>query len=176
MQKNLPAPRKHFSKRTLSLVLACIAVLALTVPALACGGHGHHGGKRVQTQVTVCTVKGCETAGRHIHNGVTYCGYAHEDGVCDGKCLALCSAEDCDTIGRHTHDGVTYCGSCHEAGFCSGQCLTLCPVEGCTTVGRHTHDGTVYCGNHHEDGFCDGHCAAGYTYSQRSGHHGGGHH
>ena len=121
--KNLPVTRKPIKKRTLALVLACIAILALTVPALACG-HGRHGGKKGQTQVTVCTVKNCGTAGLHTHNGVTYCGYAHASGVCDGKCLALCSVEDCEIAGRHTHDGVTYCGNHHEAGFCTGTCST----------------------------------------------------
>lgn len=118
---NLPAPRKFSLKRPLALLLACIAILALTVPALACG-HGHHGGKKGQTQVTVCTVKNCDVAGRHTHNGITYCGYAHAGGICDGKCLALCDVEDCEIAGRHVHDGVTYCGNHHEDGFCTGTC------------------------------------------------------
>lgn len=169
MKSNLPAIRKTTKKRTLALVLACVTMLALMVPALA-HGHGCHGGRRRQTQVTVCTVRNCETPGRHVHNGVTYCGYAHESGVCDGNCLALCDVEDCDVAGRHVHDGVTYCGSCHEEGFCDGRCLTLCTVEGCTTAGRHTHGGVTCCGNHHEEGFCDGGCAV------VSGHHRGHHH
>lgn len=108
-------------KRTLVLMLAVIAALALMAPALACGGHGHHGGR--QTQVTVCTVEGCTTAGRHVHNGVIYCGYHHESGVCDGNCLALCTVEGCTVSGRHTHDGVVCCGAHHEAGFCDGTCV-----------------------------------------------------
>lgn len=76
---------KSVQKRVLALVLACAAALALMVPALA---HGHHGGgRRRQTQVTVCSLKGCETLGRHVHNGVTYCGYDHAYGFCDGTCL-----------------------------------------------------------------------------------------
>jgi len=158
---------KSVQKRVLALVLACAAALALMVPDLA---HGHHGGgRRRQTQVTVCSLKGCETLGRHAHNGVTYCGYSHESGYCDGMCLALCDVEDCDIAGRHAHDGVTYCGSCHEDGFCNGRCLTLCPVEGCTTAGRHSHSGVTYCGNHHADGYCEGTCAAGYTYGRHGG-------
>ena len=65
--------KKPMQRRTLTLVLTCVLALALMVPALA-HGHGHHGGRRGQTQVTVCTVDGCETTGRHVHNGVTYCG------------------------------------------------------------------------------------------------------
>ena len=170
MKNNLPAGRKPVKKRALALVLACVAVLALTVPALACG---HHGGKKSQTQVTVCTVKNCDKAGRHTHNGVTYCGYDHDSGVCDGKCLALCEVEDCEIAGRHTPDGVTYCGNHHEEGFCDSRCLALCEVKGCTIAGQHTHSGTVYCGNHHEEGFCTGDCSAGRTGNgHHSGHHG----
>lgn len=163
MNNNLPAPRKPFRRRTLVLLLACVTALALMVPAMA-HGHGRHGGGcrgwSAQTQITVCTVEGCETAGRHVHNGVTYCGYNHANGVCDGKCLALCTVEGCEIAGRHVHDGVTYCGSHHEDGFCNGQCLTLCPVEGCEIAGRHVHSGVTYCGNHHEAGYCAGTCAA----------------
>ena len=112
--------KKPLKKRTLALILACAAALALMVPALACGGHGRHHGR--QTQVTVCPVSGCEAAGRHVHNGVTYCGYAHESGVCDGRCLALCPVEGCETVGRHVHDGVTYCGADHDCGYCDGSC------------------------------------------------------
>lgn len=134
MNHNLPAPRRHFPKRALVLALACITALALMVPAMA-HGCGHHG-RRVQkqTQVTVCTVKDCGIAGRHVHNGVTYCGYAHEDGVCDGKCLALCPVEGCTVTGRHVHDGTTYCGNCHEAGFCTGTCAA-------SASGGHHHHG-----------------------------------
>lgn len=129
--KNLPARRKPLKKRTLILALACLTALALMVPAMA---HGHHGGgRRRQTQVTVCTVKDCDLPGRHVHNGVTYCGYAHEDGFCDGRCLALCGVEGCTIAGRHTHDGVTYCGNHHEDGFCTGACLAA------PSGSRHRH-------------------------------------
>lgn len=168
MSNNLPAPRKPFRRRTLVLLLACVTALALMVPAMAHGHGGCHGGGRrwnaqVQTQITVCTVEGCEIAGRHVHNGVTCCGYDHANGVCDGKCLALCTVEGCEIAGRHVHDGVTYCGSSHECGFCDGRCLTLCPVDGCTTAGPHVHDGVTYCGNDHAAGYCGGTCAAAAT-------------
>ena len=135
MKNNLPAVRKPVKKRALALVLACVMALALAVPAFA---HGCHGGKRKQAQVTVCTVEDCEVAGRHTHNGVTCCGYAHAGGVCDGKCLALCPVEDCGIAGRHIHDGVTYCGSHHETGFCAGTCSVSRP------------DGGHHGGHHHE--------------------------
>lgn len=164
--KNLPTAKKPRRRRTLVLLFACLTALALMVPALA---HGHHGSRRGQTQVTVCAVAGCETAGRHVHSGVTYCGYAHESGVCDGLCLALCTVEDCEIAGRHVHSGVTYCGSCHGDGFCDGRCLTLCAVEGCAIAGPHVHDGVTYCGNHHEDGYCAGYCAAAPAGGRRHG-------
>ena len=180
MNTNLPAPRKPARKRTAVLLLACLTALALVVPAMAHGhGGGHHGGRGwyaqqpQPAQITVCAVEGCEAAGRHTHNGVTYCGYSHTNGVCDGKCLALCSVEGCEVAGRHIHDGVAYCGSNHAGGFCNGQCLTLCPVEGCTTAGQHVHDGVAYCGNHHEAGYCGGGCAvAGSGTGYRHGCHG----
>lgn len=125
MMKRLPS--NPVKKRTLALILACITALALMVPALA---HGHHGGRRRTAQVTVCTFRDCDAAGRHVHNGVTYCGYDHEGGVCDGRCLALCGVEGCEIVGRHVHDGVTYCGNCHEAGFCDGSCAAA-------PAGRH---------------------------------------
>lgn len=149
------------------LVCALCAVL-LTVTALACG-HGH--GRGASGQIGVCPYDSCTTGGRHTHGGVTYCGYAHESGYCDGNCHALCAVEDCTVVGRHTHDGVTYCGFDHEGGFCNGTCYALCAVEGCTVTGRHTHGGVTYCGNHHGCGYCDGGCAV----SQGRRHHGGCH-
>lgn len=131
MNTNLPAPRKPARKRTAVLLLACLTALALVVPAMAHGhGGGHHGGRGwyaqpQPAQITVCTVEGCEAAGRHTHNGVTYCGYGHTGGVCDGKCLALCTVEGCEVAGRHIHDGVTYCGNHHEAGYCGGGCAVV---------------------------------------------------
>lgn len=106
----------------------CVMLAAvLIVPAAAhgChGGRGRHGGYRqsVQTTVTVCPYEDCTQAGRHTHDGVTYCGYCHGSGVCDGTCLALCPYEDCTETGRHTHDGVGYCGANHDCGYCDNSC------------------------------------------------------
>ena len=136
MSNNLPAPRKPFRRRTLVLFLACVTALALMVPAMAHGhGGGHHGGGRgwntqVQKQVTVCTVEGCEIAGRHVHNGVTYCGSSHECGFCDGRCLTLCPVDGCTTAGPHVHNGVTYCGNNHAAGYCGGTCAAAATGTG----------------------------------------------
>lgn len=119
-----------------SALLCLLLVLALAVPASA---HGCHGGRTrrysarqqaVQTSVTVCPVADCATAGRHSHDGVVYCGYCHESGVCDNTCRALCTLEDCCETGRHLHDGVTYCGSDHANGFCDGSCAVPA-VRGC---------------------------------------------
>lgn len=72
-----------------------LCVLALAVLTLPVSAHGHHGGgchgrpsqPSKPVTVTVCTVEGCTQTGRHVHNGVTYCGYDHAYGFCDGTCL-----------------------------------------------------------------------------------------
>ena len=135
-----------FRKRVVAFVLAAAI---LTVPAFA---HGCKG-RRVQTvdaSCGLCTVEDCAITGRHTHRGVTYCGYDHADGVCDGTCYALCSVEGCDSTGRHTHDGVTYCGYAHAHGFCDGVCLNAAPAQ----TGE----------------------PASYGYGHHGGHHGGRHH
>ena len=136
-----------FRKRVVAFVLAAAI---LTVPAFA---HGCKG-RRVQTvdaSCGLCTVEDCAITGRHTHRGVTYCGYDHAGGVCDGTCYALCGVEGCDLTGRHTHDGVTYCGYEHDHGFCDGVCLNA-PVQ--------TSEPAAY----------------GYGYGHHGGHHGGRHH
>lgn len=40
--------------------------------------------------VYVCSHEDCHETGRHCHDGVYYCGYSHEGGVCDGSCLNVC--------------------------------------------------------------------------------------
>ena len=135
-----------FRKQVVAFVLAAAI---LTVPAFA---HGCKG-RRVQTvdaSCGLCTVEDCAITGRHTHRGVTYCGYDHAGGVCDGTCYALCSVEGCDSTGRHTHDGVTYCGYAHAHGFCDGVCLNAAPAQ----TGE----------------------PASYGYGHHGGHHGGRHH
>ena len=139
------------------LVSALAAVCAFTMLTPAALAHGCH--RRTQSvQCGLCTVEGCQYTGRHTHGHATYCGYDHENGVCNGACAPLCEVEDCELAGRHTHDGVTYCGYDHVDGFCDGACLSLCEVEDCTLTGRHYHDGTLYCGGNHAHGYCDGSC------------------
>ena len=130
-----------FRKRVVAFVLAAAI---LTVPAFA---HGCKG-RRTQTadaSCGVCTVEDCAITGRHTHRGVTYCGYDHADGVCDGTCYALCSVEGCDSTGRHTHDGVTYCGYAHAHGFCDGVCLNAAPAQ----TGEPASYGYGHHGGHH---------------------------
>lgn len=133
-------------KKILSLFLSAVLLAITAVPAYAhggCHGGGHHGRGRwdstqqyqsapapapapeasapAQPQGTpVCPYGDCATAGRHYHDGVLYCGYAHEGGYCDGNCIGLCTVEGCDIAGRHSHDGGYYCGSYHSGGFCNG--------------------------------------------------------
>ena len=85
-------------KRCLLGGLLCAAALAamLVVPASAHGchggrGRGHHGGGYVQASVAVCPYEDCATSGHHFHSGVTYCGYVHEGGYCDGSCATAVS-------------------------------------------------------------------------------------
>ena len=79
-------------------------------------------GGRWQTEIPVCAVEGCTAAGRHLHDSILYCGYAHDGGFCNGACCELCPVEGCAFAGRHLHDGMVYCGASHTAGFCGGDC------------------------------------------------------
>ena len=123
----------RIKKLTGRLAVLVLAIAALTTAALACGGHrgGHHAAAPVSC--ALCPFEDCETAGRHDHDGTTYCGYAHTGGVCDGTCAALCPVEGCEIAGRHVHDGVTYCGSNHDCGWCDGSC----PVYSGACCGGH---------------------------------------
>lgn len=70
--------------------LALCSLLAM--PALA--HHGHHGGHHTYaasrapqtTCYQLCQVEGCTVEGRHLHDGVYYCGTCHEEGYCNGDC------------------------------------------------------------------------------------------
>ena len=151
------------NKRFAAGTAAVLTALLLAAPASAHCGHGRvaRAASAVSTTYPVCTVEGCEIAGRHTHSGRTYCGYDHAGGFCDGACLALCPVEGCTATGRHTHNGVNYCGYHHTGGFCDGTCYDLCPVEGCTATGRHTHDGVTYCGYNHTSGVRGNNCHGG---------------
>ena len=76
----------------------------------------------IDTSCPVCTVEGCQIMGRHLHENVPYCGYAHESGYCDGSCgaVTVCNVEGCTETGHHLHDGVSYCGYAHQSGYCDG--------------------------------------------------------
>lgn len=72
-------------KKLLAVSVVCLFSSAcLVFPAFA---HGHH--RRTQTYTNcpaVCTIESCTETGRHTHDGVTYCGYNHSSGYCDGSC------------------------------------------------------------------------------------------
>lgn len=162
--------------RLLASALCVMLAAAMIVPAAAHGCHGgrsRHGGfrQKVQTTVTVCPYDDCTLTGRHTHDGVIYCGYCHDSGVCDNNCRALCPLEDCTELGRHTHGYTTYCGYAHTGGYCDGTCRELCPYEDCGETGYHYHNQMPYCGYGHENGFCDGSCQTQACYG--CGHHGG---
>ncbi|MEY8316600.1 hypothetical protein AALB19_04660 [Oscillospiraceae bacterium 50-58] len=122
---------KKWNRLTAGLLCAILAAV-LIVPVSAHGCHGRrgrgcHGGyvRNVQTEITVCPYDDCTLAGRHLHDGTTYCGYAHGDGLCDGLCRALCPLEDCVSSGRHYHGYSIYCGAHHDGGFCDGSCIRV---------------------------------------------------
>ena len=76
---------RFFAAGLAALLTAGVLVSA----ALACGHHGRRAVTGGTVSCRVCTAAGCELTGRHVHNGVTYCGYGHASGLCDGNCHAL---------------------------------------------------------------------------------------
>ena len=129
----------HTGTSASRLITFVLAAVLLTSTALACGGH--RGGHRRQADPVcydLCPVEDCETAGRHTHDGVTYCGYPHASGSCSGICVRLCTVEDCQIVGRHLHDGVICCGYDHEDCFCDGTCVSA--LSG-AAHGCHQHRG-----------------------------------
>jgi len=98
-------------------VCAALAVL-LVIPVAA---HCHYRARQQAVpRYAVCTVEGCREAGRHVHNGVTCCGYDHEGGWCVGtECTACQSAAVCNPApavsstpvysGHHGHHGHHGC-------------------------------------------------------------------
>ena len=129
---------KRASKtRAAAGVLACLTALLLAVPAFA-----HHGGRsyirRAVRYAPACTVEGCEAVGRHVHDGMTYCGTHHGDGVCAASCYSVpaCTVEGCEIAGRHVHGGTTYCGTYHENGLCAAACYGAA-----VQTGGHHHGG-----------------------------------
>ena len=160
-------------KIALAGVVCTALTIALAVPVFAHSGHSHgyrnDSAQRVQTSVSVCTDTGCTASGRHLHDGWIYCGYDHENGLCDGSCsVPVCPYEDCAAVGQHLHHDITYCGYDHENGLCDGSCsVPVCSYEDCTISGRHFHDDTAYCGYNHAAGCRDNSSAASV-----SPHHG----
>lgn len=73
------------TRKTMTAVAACmLASVIFAFPASA-HGHGHHR-RTTDNYVHVCTIEGCTETGRHLHDGVSYCGYSHSSGYCDGSC------------------------------------------------------------------------------------------
>ena len=136
----------RYIKRIATGVVTAMTAVMLVVPASAHSGHYRQSNTSVQAQpviasCNVCTTADCHTTGRHSHGGVTYCGYDHADGVCNGSCAALCTVTGCTATGRHIHNGVTYCGYDHADGFCDGSCAT--------TVRRNGHHSSHNSHGHH---------------------------
>ena len=77
--------------------------------------HGHHyrqtsvkADVKTDTVCELCPVEDCTRTGLHVHDNVTYCGYAHGGGYCDGMyCRNIrlhehsrsnCAHYDCDVL------------------------------------------------------------------------------
>lgn len=125
-----------------SIVLVLTGILLAASAVMPVSAHGHH---HNQTDTTVdavceiCTVEGCTKSGLHVHDNVTYCGYDHECGYCDGSCgaVAVCTVDGCNETGRHTHNDETYCGYAHECGYCDNSCVKTTNAG----TGRHHRQG-----------------------------------
>lgn len=169
----------RFGKTVAAAVAAAMVSVLFVMPVSAHHGRGHHRQavqpvQPVQTTQTaavdtcypVCAVEGCAEIGRHIHDDVYYCSYAHESGYCDGTCWAAYN---------QTYSGYG-CGGYHHGNTAVDTCYPVCAVEGCAEIGRHIHDGGYYCSYAHEGGYCDGTCWAAFDQAY-SGHGcGRGHH
>ena len=104
-------------KRLMATGAALILLAALlAIPASAHGGHHSKTQRTVVKSCAVCTTEGCTMIGRHVHDGVTYCGSSHANGVCDGSCVAPCTVEGCTVAGTENHVRDAYCGSKLECG------------------------------------------------------------
>lgn len=163
-------------------VSGLVGILTFTAFVMPVSAHGHHG-QSVQAAhdhlCEVCTQEDCSIRGWHLHDDSVYCGYAHEEGYCDGTCdtARVCTVDGCTQTGHHIHDGRQYCGYEHESGYCDGTCdsVTVCTVDGCTQTGRHTHDKVTYCGYGHESGYCDRSCETSRSAARGHGRHHGHH-
>lgn len=127
-----------------SIVLVLTGILLAASAVMPVSAHGHHHNQN-QTDTTtdavceMCTVSGCNKSGLHVHDNVTYCGYDHDCGYCDGSCGAVevCTVEGCNETGRHTHNDETYCGYAHDCGYCDNSCVKTTN----TGTGRHHRQG-----------------------------------
>ena len=71
-----------FVKRILLSALTAVCAVSLLAPTVFAHG-GCHGARRTAQP---CAVEDCTLTGRHVHDGVTYCGADHASGYCDGSC------------------------------------------------------------------------------------------
>ncbi len=90
-------------KKLITLGMASLLTASMLVVPVSAHGHHHH---RYQSQndtvIAVCHVDDCTIAGIHEHDGISYCGYDHEDGYCDGTCVRARRSASRST-GHHSH-------------------------------------------------------------------------
>lgn len=91
----------RLKKLLTAVALAATVSVLLVMPVSA--HHGHRRQADIDNRCPVCTVEDCTEEGRHLHDGVYYCGYDHDCGYCDGSCETSCpqpySGDGCG--GRH---------------------------------------------------------------------------
>lgn len=86
-------------KRMLVFLAAALLMVALLPTAVFAHGHNHTG-----QGYALCVVEGCNTAGLHQHEGVTYAGHRLGDGH---DYHQVCMVEGCTQTVNHQHEGVT---------------------------------------------------------------------
>ena len=81
---------------------------AIRATAAKCGGYC----------AALCEVEGCVEAGRHTHDNVIYCGYAHENGYCDNTCAAILAAQEMQSQFVQAWSGWGCWGGGHRGWHC----------------------------------------------------------
>lgn len=101
-------------KRT-KIILAALLLVALVVLPVSAHGMRHQAVNPQEPPcgVSVCTFDDCQETGRHYHDGVCYCGYNHEGGLCDGSCQG-----ECLNSGECPNNGVCPNSGCPNNGVC----------------------------------------------------------
>lgn len=74
-------------KKTMTVAAVCAMTSVIFAFPVSAHGHHHRTSEVHSDYIHVCTIEGCTETGRHLHDGVSYCGYSHSSGYCDGSCI-----------------------------------------------------------------------------------------